>query len=98
VRTLAASALGVGVGLFQTRGGQHQRWRTVAAYAGGAQGLVALMSALFPPAELATIQVPVGPNNTLTSRVVPVTLTRNARLALAGSGAAMLLAAWYLQR
>lgn len=98
VRHLAAGALGVGVGVLQTRGGQSRRYHKIAAYTAGAQGLAALASALFPPSELATIQVPTGPNNTLTNRVVPVTITRNARLALAGSGAALLLAAWFFQR
>ena len=98
VRHLAAGALGAGAGLVRTQGYQSRRAYKVAAYAVGAQGLAALASALFPPAELATIQVPSGPNNTLVSRVVPVTITRNARLALAGGGAAMLLAAWLLQR
>lgn len=98
VRHLAAGALGAGLGVVQTRGHQSRRAYKIAAYTAGAQGLAALASALFPPAELATIQVPVGPNNTLTSRVVPVTITRNARLALAGSGAVLLAIAWYLQR
>lgn len=94
VRFLAAGALGAGAGVFRGR-----RWnmRRAASHAAGAQGLAALASALFPPSELATVQVPTGPNNTLVTRIVPVTLTRATRLGLAGAGVALLAAALYLE-